>query len=65
MNCSSQGCNAEVKRIFFSTRPVFQVPTFEVGASDILDFEGHGYVEKLQMFAQMNYLQQLNAIRVK
>ena len=50
MNCPSQSCNAEVKR-FFSTRPVFQVPTFEVGTSDILDFEGHGHVEMLQMFA--------------
>ena len=32
---------------FFSTRPVFEVPTFEVVTSGILDFEGQKY-EKVE-----------------
>jgi hypothetical protein len=44
MNCQPQDCNDDVKQVFF-TRPVFEVPTFEVVTSVILDFGGHRYEE--------------------
>ena len=44
MNCQPQDCNDDVKQGFF-TGPVFEVPTFEVVTSVILDFGGHRYEE--------------------
>ena len=49
MNFQPQACNDDVKQVFF-TRPVFEVPTFEVVTSGILDFEGHKY-EKVEYFS--------------
>ena len=53
MNCRSQYCNDDVKQVFF-TRPVFEVPTFEVVTSVILDFGGHRYEEIKSLWSQMN-----------
>jgi hypothetical protein len=53
-----------VERIF-SIRPIFRVPTFEVGASGNFGFEGHWYVKMLQILAKMNHSEQHNVIEVK
>ena len=41
MNCRSQYCNDDVKQVFF-TRPVFEVPTFEVVTKKSLVLEVTG-----------------------
>ena len=54
MNCQPQDCNDNVKQVF-STSPVFEVPTFEVVTSGILDFGG-------QMYEEVDYFSCLCAI---
>ena len=44
MNCQPMACNDDGKQVFF-TRPVFEVPTFEVVTSGILGLGGHRYEE--------------------